>query len=86
MNNCCSKKITSYEILLSFGQNRLSRETDEGQKARSGIIDKLKSFGSDVTSNIIANIFTNPIIWSGYNTKIKWLYLSYITYPTLKFS
>ena len=42
--------------------------TDAGndlQKARTGIIDKLKSFGSDVMSNIIANIITNPIIWSG---------------------
>lgn len=35
------------------------------QKARPGIIDKLKSFGLDVTSNIIANILTNPIIWGG---------------------
>lgn len=36
------------------------------QKARPGIIEKLKSFGSDVTSNIIANILTNPIIWGGW--------------------
>lgn len=35
------------------------------QKARPGIIDKIKSFGSDVASNIIANILTNPIIWNG---------------------
>lgn len=35
------------------------------QKARPGIITKLKEFGSDVTSNIVANILTNPSIWSG---------------------
>ena len=35
------------------------------QKARPGIIDKIKSFGSDVASNIIANILTNPIVWDG---------------------
>lgn len=35
------------------------------QKARPGILAKLKEFGGDVTSNIIANILTNPIIWGG---------------------
>lgn len=35
------------------------------QKARPGIITKLKEFGSDVASNIVANILTNPLIWSG---------------------
>lgn len=34
------------------------------QKARPGLIEKLKSFGKDVASNIVANIVTNPIIWS----------------------
>ena len=34
------------------------------EKARDGIITKLKSFGSDVASNIVANIITNPLIWS----------------------
>ena len=35
------------------------------QKARPGIIEKLKSFGADVASNIVANLLTNPAIWSG---------------------
>lgn len=35
------------------------------QKARPGIIEKLKSFGADVTSNIVANLLTNPAIWGG---------------------
>lgn len=34
-------------------------------KARSGIIAKLKAFGADVASNILANLLTNPIIWGG---------------------
>lgn len=34
------------------------------QKARPKLIEKLKSFGKDVASNIIANIVTNPIIWN----------------------
>jgi len=34
------------------------------EKSRDGIIAKLKSFGSDVASNIVANIITNPLIWS----------------------
>ncbi|MCT4287076.1 hypothetical protein HZP25_10155 [Elizabethkingia anophelis] len=39
-------------------------ETDEpkSEKKRK-IIDKIKSFGSDVASNILANILTNPNIW-----------------------
>ena len=41
-------------------------ETDNDlQKARSGILAKLKEFGTDVASNIVANILTNPIIWGG---------------------
>lgn len=35
------------------------------QKARPGIIAKLKEFGADVASNIVANLLTNPIIWGG---------------------
>ena len=34
------------------------------QKARSGIIEKLKSFGANVASNIVANLITNPAIWN----------------------
>lgn len=37
---------------------------DDIEKARSGIISKLKSFGSDVASNIVANLLTNPTIWT----------------------
>lgn len=35
------------------------------QKARSDILAKLKEFGIDVTSNIVANLLTNLTIWSG---------------------
>ena len=35
------------------------------QKARPGILAKLAEFGSDVASNIVANILTNPMIWGG---------------------
>lgn len=34
-------------------------------KARQGILLKLKEFGADVASNIVANIITNPMIWGG---------------------
>ncbi len=34
------------------------------QKARPRIIEKLKSFGADVASNVVANILTNPMIWN----------------------
>ena len=35
------------------------------QKARLSIIAKLKEFGTDVASNIVANLLTNPMIWGG---------------------
>lgn len=37
-------------------------ELPEAEK-RIKIINKLKSFGSDILSNIIANVITNPAIW-----------------------
>lgn len=39
-------------------------ETDASTK-KSRIIDKLKSFGGDVASNIVANILTNPGLYGG---------------------
>lgn len=35
------------------------------QKARPGILAKFKEFGTDVASNIVANLLTNPMIWGG---------------------
>lgn len=40
----------------------VKEELPETEK-RIKIIDKLKSFGSDVSANIIANIVTNPAVW-----------------------
>ncbi len=34
-------------------------------KTKTKLIDKIKGFGTDVLSNMIANILTNPIIYSG---------------------
>lgn len=43
----------------------LTESGNDAEKARGGIIEKLKSFGSDVAANIVANILTNPIIGGG---------------------
>lgn len=43
----------------------LDESGNDKEKARNGIISKLKSFGSDVAANIVANILTNPTIISG---------------------
>jgi hypothetical protein len=37
----------------------------EPEKTKSRIIEKLKSFGNDVLSNVVANIITNPNIYTG---------------------
>ena len=41
-----------------------SQETKSQKKNK--ITEKLISFGSDVTSNILANILTNPNIWNQF--------------------
>lgn len=38
----------------------------EPEKTKLKLIEKLKSFGNDVLTNIIANIMTNPNIYSGF--------------------
>lgn len=44
----------------------IAESAGDKEKARSGIVDKLKSFGPNVASNIIANIITNPSIWQWF--------------------
>lgn len=41
----------------------LEKYKAEPEKAHSEIFHKLKSFGSDVASNIVANIIANPSVW-----------------------
>jgi len=43
--------------------NELMNTEEPKSEKRKKLIDKLKSFGSDVASNILANILTNPNIW-----------------------
>lgn len=44
----------------------IAESAGDKEKARNGIVEKLKSFGSDVASNIVANIITNPSIWQSF--------------------
>lgn len=39
-------------------------ETKDPQEAHKSILAKLKEFGENVTANIVANIMTNPQVWS----------------------
>lgn len=43
----------------------IATEEKDPVKAKIRILDKVKSFGEDVLSNIVANIITNPTIWNG---------------------
>lgn len=45
----------------------LEEHEAEPEEAKNKIIEKLKSFGSDVVSNVLANIITNPVVWSAFN-------------------
>lgn len=41
------------------------QEEPNPEKAKSRILDKVKSWGESISASIIANIITNPSIWSG---------------------
>lgn len=41
----------------------VAEANNDKEKARSGIISKLKEYGANVASNIVANILTNQAIW-----------------------
>ena len=42
----------------------VEEENGDVVKAKPKLIEKLKSFGENLSSNIVANILTNPAIWS----------------------
>ena len=42
----------------------IAHEEPNPEKSKQKIVEKLKSFGGDVLSNILANIVTNPSVWS----------------------
>lgn len=48
-----------YKELKSIAQEDSNPDT-----SKQKIVEKLRSFGSDVLSNIVANIITNPSIWN----------------------
>lgn len=46
----------------------VAKETTDPVESRKSILDKIKSFGEGVASNIVANIVTNPEVWQGLGT------------------
>lgn len=44
--------------------NELMKINEPKSEKKKKIIEKIKSFGSDVASNILSNILTNPNIWT----------------------
>lgn len=42
----------------------IAHEEPNPEKSKQKIVKKLKSFGGDVLSNILANIVTNPSVWN----------------------
>lgn len=45
-------------------QDLFNSDSLVGEEKKSKIFEKLKSFGSDIVSNILANILTNPNLYS----------------------
>jgi len=42
----------------------IAQEESNPKKAKSKILDKVKSWGESISASIIANIITNPVIWN----------------------
>lgn len=42
------------------------KEEGNSNQGKTIVIEKLKSFGEDILSNIVANIITNPIVWGHF--------------------
>jgi hypothetical protein len=43
--------------------NEIMQSQENSTEKKSKILEKIKSFGTDVATNILANILTNPAIW-----------------------
>jgi len=43
----------------------IAKEEPNPEKAKSKILDKVKSWGESISASIVANIITNPKVWSG---------------------
>lgn len=43
----------------------IAKEEPNPEKARTRILDKIKSWSGDILANVVANIVTNPTVWSG---------------------
>jgi len=43
----------------------IAKEEPNPEKAKTRILDKIKSWSGDVLANVVANIVTNPTVWSG---------------------
>lgn len=61
--------VKALEDQLSISQRKelrqvVDEEKGDLEKAKPKLIDKIKSFGENVASNILANIISNPAIWS----------------------
>lgn len=59
--------VSALEDELTISQmrevNEIMQSPENSSEKKAKILDKIKSFGSDVASNILANILTNPAIW-----------------------
>ncbi len=43
----------------------IAKEEPNPEKAKTKVLDKIKSWSGDVLANVVANIVTNPTVWGG---------------------
>ena len=49
----------------------LSKDIKDSHEARKKIVEKLKEFGASVSSSIVANMLTNPTVWSTFDSLLS---------------
>lgn len=43
----------------------IAKEEPNPEKAKTKVLEKIKSWGGDLLANVVANIVTNPTVWGG---------------------
>ena len=46
----------------------IAENAENPKEAHKSIVEKLKEFGIDISANIVANVLTNPTVWSSLSS------------------
>ena len=75
--NLTQNQTVNLNLILSSIENELTvkqfkeikailKSVDDDEEKKGKLIDKIKEFGTDVVSKVLANILTNPLIFNAF--------------------